>query len=106
MPVQGGGGRGAGVALEGAGSGGERGLSPVQLGLPALAGTGVGEGAGPSPVSPVPKGATKQRASVPRAAIRDAVLALLVEALEAVEGESLDVELTLRPARDKAGSAS
>jgi hypothetical protein len=49
----------------------------------------------------------KQRKSVSKAGLRDAVLAALVDALVDLEGEQFDVELTLRAVRDpKDGSAS
>lgn len=55
---------------------------------------------------PPPKSVTKQRKSVPKAALREAALAALVEALVDFEGENFDIDLTLRAARDpKDGSA-
>jgi hypothetical protein len=58
-------------------------------------------------VNPLPKSATKQRKAVAKAALKEAVVAALVEALESLDGEQFDFDLTLREAsnpRDGSGS--
>jgi hypothetical protein len=69
-------------------------------------GDATGASGSESVVSPQ-KGVTKRRSGIAKRALHDEVLAALREALDGLEGDRFDVDLTLQPTRDpKDGSGS
>ncbi|MCC6552176.1 MAG: hypothetical protein IT372_04025 [Polyangiaceae bacterium] len=62
--------------------------------------------AGKAAPTPTEKGIAKQRRGVARKALRENVLSALQEALEGLEGERFDLELTLRPTDRNGGGGT